>query len=81
MKHGIAPKNAVEIESLQAYFNFLEKITKTFTYDLSSQFVREPKITFRDPNGVATQSLRSTVLANRLPSLNIALHTSTTEVA
>jgi len=28
MKHGIAPKNAVEIDSLQAYFKFFCKVHK-----------------------------------------------------
>jgi len=36
MKHGIAPENAVEIDSLKAYFysNFLVKLIKTFATDL-----------------------------------------------
>jgi len=50
MKHGIGPKSAVEIDSLHCKptLTFV-KITKTFICDSSSEFVRDPNTTFRDP--------------------------------
>jgi len=46
MKHGIASKNAVEIDPLKAYFqfSFLVKFTKTFISNFSSQFVSRPHL-------------------------------------
>jgi len=51
MKHGIAHKNEIEIDSRQPTFNFLVEITKTFIW------VVKP-ICFATKFGVATHGLR-----------------------
>jgi len=68
MKHGIASENAVEINSVQAYFCFSCKVYKTYYIWLvkSICFVT-PKLHFTTPNGVVTHSLRN-------PDLDGALH-------
>jgi len=60
MKHGIAPKNAVETDSMKLYFWFCCKAYKNFSiWFVKPLCFATPKLHFATPNGIATPSLRS----------------------
>ena len=63
-QHDIAHKNAVEIHSLQAYFNFIAMFTKIMISDLSRQFLSRSQNYILRPQ-VGLHSLRSPDLVNQ----------------